>query len=63
MTTQPQAGPEEEDPRVACTACDAETSPLAVFPGGICLDCYKKTPEARAPLTAADIRRMWGMEP
>ena len=43
-----------------CTSCTAEVSPLALFPGDICLDCYAVTPEANRPLTARDIRQMWG---
>ena len=45
-----------------CTSCTAEVSPLALFPGDICLECYALTPEANAPLTARDIRQMWGMK-
>lgn len=45
---------------LVCTECGDEVDPLAVFPGGICLECYKKTPEANAPLTADDIVWMWG---
>jgi hypothetical protein len=42
-----------------CKECGTEVDELAVFPGGICLGCYKKTPEANAPLTAGDIVKMW----
>lgn len=49
-----------EDAPLVCNRCGDEVDPLAVFPGGICLECYKKTPEANAPLTADDIVRMWG---
>jgi hypothetical protein len=40
-----------EDETVPCSTCSAQVSPLAVFPGGICVECYAKTPEASAPLT------------
>jgi NMD protein affecting ribosome stability and mRNA decay len=45
---------------VTCTNCGDEVDLLAVFPSGICLSCYEKTPEATAPLTADDIVRAWG---
>jgi hypothetical protein len=43
---------EMDEETVTCTQCSAEISPLAVFPGGICVECYAQTPEANAPLTA-----------
>lgn len=43
-----------------CKQCGSETDELATFPGGICLDCYRQTPEANAPLTSADVVAMWG---
>jgi len=43
-----------------CATCGAETDPLAMFPGGICLDCYRKTADAHRPLSSDDIVRMWG---
>jgi len=49
-----------EEPSKPCATCGADVDPLAVFPGGLCLDCYKATPEANAPLVAADVVRMWG---
>jgi hypothetical protein len=45
---------------VICNTCGDEVDPLAVFPGGICLPCYEKTPEGMAPLTDDDIVRAWG---
>lgn len=45
---------------VICNTCRNEIDPLDVFPGGICLPCYEKTPEATAPLTADYIVRAWG---
>lgn len=44
-----------------CKACKTPTSDLSLFPGGICLDCYKQTAEARRMPTAAEIRRTWGV--
>jgi hypothetical protein len=46
-----------------CSNCKQSVSPLAVFPGGICLACYEVTPEANAPLTEAGLQalaRAWG---
>lgn len=43
-----------------CTKCSAVVSSLAIFPGGICLDCYKLTPAAHAKLTSSGIVAMWG---
>lgn len=45
---------------MTCKTCKATVDPLAVFPGGICVECYAKTPEANAPHTAEDIVKMWG---
>jgi hypothetical protein len=43
-----------------CSKCQTETDPLAMFPNDICLECYKQTPEANAPITARDLARLWG---
>ena len=43
-----------------CKTCQASTDTLALFPGGICLACYEITPEARKPITAQELARMWG---
>lgn len=43
-----------------CKNCQAITDTLALFPGGICLACYEITPEARRPITAQELARMWG---
>jgi hypothetical protein len=46
-----------------CNDCGQSVSPLAVFPGGICLACYEVTPEANTPLTEAGLQalaRVWG---
>jgi hypothetical protein len=47
-------------PVVVCTRCGSDTDPLAVFPGGLCLDCYKVTPEGRRMPTADEVVAMWG---
>lgn len=43
-----------------CTTCGTEHGFLEEFPGALCLDCYKQTPEAHAPITAEELARMWG---
>jgi hypothetical protein len=43
-----------------CTNCQAITDTLALFPGGICVECYAVTPEANAPITAQELARLWG---
>lgn len=45
---------------IACTLCKATIHPLAVFPAGLCVECYALTPAANAPMTARDLARMWG---
>jgi hypothetical protein len=45
---------------INCKKCASVTDSLALFPGGICLECYKQTPEARRPITAQELARMWG---
>lgn len=48
---------------IVCTSCGTETSYLAIFPGDLCLECYKLTPEANAPLTEQglrDLTKLWG---
>ena len=45
---------------ITCTTCGEDTDPLAIFPGDICLECYRQTPDARRPLTADDVTQMWG---
>lgn len=44
----------------ACTGCGAKVDPLAVFPGGICVDCYAKSPEGTREITADELVAMWG---
>ena len=48
--------------QIKCKTCKREIDPLAVFPGGICVDCYAKTPEANRPMTASEIAGMWGKQ-
>lgn len=43
-----------------CATCGQLTDELAVFPGGICVDCYAQTPEGRYMPTAAELTAMWG---
>ena len=45
---------------IRCTNCQAIIDTLALFPGGICVDCYAVTPEANAPITAQQLARLWG---
>lgn len=45
---------------ISCTNCAKDTDTLALFPGDICLDCYSLTYEARRPITAQELARMWG---
>ena len=43
-----------------CTTCKTPTDDLAIFPGGLCVDCWAKTPEGRYVPTAEELARMWG---
>jgi hypothetical protein len=45
---------------INCSKCEIEISPLAVFPAGLCVDCYALTEEANRPITAEELARMWG---
>lgn len=45
-----------------CKACGSTVDYLEVFPGPLCLSCYSHTDEAMIVRSAADIRRMWGMQ-
>ena len=45
---------------VKCSKCANEVHPLAVFPSGLCVDCYAQTPEANRPITARELAQMWG---
>ena len=47
-----------------CAICKNRLHPYEVFATPeydiLCVSCYSITPEANAPLTAQDIRQMWG---
>ena len=45
---------------VKCSKCANEVHPLAVFPSGLCVDCYAQTEEANRPITARELSQMWG---
>ena len=45
---------------IYCKNCQELTDTLTIFPGDICLECYKRTPEAWRPITAQELTRMWG---
>jgi hypothetical protein len=50
-------------PESPCTTpgCPNVTTALDVFPGGICLDCYRPHGEAlHRTMTAGKLARMWG---
>jgi hypothetical protein len=43
-----------------CSKCKREVSPTALFPKGICVDCYALTEEANRPITGEELAIMWG---
>lgn len=43
-----------------CAKCGNEVNKLAIFPGGLCVDCWALTPEASREITALELSRMWG---
>lgn len=45
---------------VKCNSCGAETDELAVFPGGVCLACWRQTDEGQRMPTADELVAMWG---
>ena len=45
---------------INCSKCKNEIHPLAVFPAGLCVDCYALTEEANRPITARQLAQMWG---
>lgn len=46
---------------LVCTGCKQEVDPLAVFPGGRCLECYRPEGERLArTMTAEKLTAMWG---
>jgi len=44
---------------IKCSKCESEIHPLAVFPNGLCVECYALTAEANAPLTGEGVANMW----
>ena len=50
-------GETKMDETVKCKRCGKDTDVLAVFPGGICLDCYAAK-EGKEPLTENDFNGM-----
>ena len=45
---------------IKCATCRADVDDLAVFPGGLCLECFAKTPRGRAMWAADDIVAAFG---
>ncbi len=44
-----------------CKSCGTDVDSLAVFPGGLCLPCYRPVGERLArTMTADDLTRAWG---
>jgi hypothetical protein len=43
-----------------CTQCKSKVERLAVFPGGLCLECWAISPEANRQITAQELAQMWG---
>jgi hypothetical protein len=43
-----------------CSNCKREVSLTALFPKGICVNCYALTEEANRPITGEELARMWG---
>lgn len=44
---------------IDCTACSTPTDALALFPGGLCVDCWAKTDEANRDVTADELAAMF----
>ena len=44
---------------IKCSKCESEIHPLAVFPNGLCVECYALTAEANALLTGEGVANMW----
>jgi hypothetical protein len=49
-----------KDKTTKCPDCGKDVHPLAVFPEGRCLECYKVATANDPMPTADDIVRMWG---
>jgi len=43
-----------------CAKCGNKTHRLAIFPGGLCVDCWDLTLEANREINAQELARMWG---
>lgn len=44
-----------------CRGCGTDVDNLEVFPGTLCLPCYRPTGEAKAAtMTAEKLAQMWG---
>jgi hypothetical protein len=43
-----------------CNGCKNEIEKYSEFPGQLCLECYRVTPEANRPITARELAQMWG---
>ena len=54
---EPAQSEEAADEMVKCKRCGKDTNALAVFPGGICLDCYAAK-EGKQPLTNSGFENM-----
>lgn len=45
---------------INCFKCEMEVHPFALFPGGLCVECYALTSEGRRNITGGELARMWG---
>jgi hypothetical protein len=45
---------------INCFKCEAEVNPLALFEGGLCVECYAQTREGRRNITGEQLAVMWG---
>ena len=43
-----------------CTNCAKEVETIDLFPGGLCLGCWAKSPEGRRMPTAQEVVELWG---
>ncbi len=44
---------------ITCQTCQAEVSPLAIFPNDLCLACYSAEMESQPLPTAEELAQMW----
>lgn len=42
-----------------CRTCHKDVDALAIFPGGVCVDCYSQTAEGRRMPTAEEVTATW----